>query len=445
MDNLSTYIKGEMRRYERKPYGKSIEYSVDVLDRNEQKKLNLRGDGIDISDVGIGIQTDYPLAPGHTLWFENEIEKAGIVRWCVRLDNTYRAGIWLDTKVRYSRSLSKVIKEEVSFTVEKKEEYTKLLNGSIEKFNNQLEDIEKRCNGMEKHEEIMKEITRSMNDMVSVCEKYEQGVNYDRAMIKNAQIKFREKTNYIFSKSYFFNRARTWPHGYQGDYKTLEGIYRNIPLSGGIGYYMDRSFLDAPLAKGVRNRIKRIEELLRDEIMKREEQSVLNIACGSCRELMGSTTEIGESKAKIICVDNDNDAIAFAQNRLSYTDILPHIELYKYNALRMFDYELNKMEFGMQDIIYSVGYFDYLPNDFLTKMLNALYALLNPGGRLIGAFKDSGHYRAQEYHWLVDWDGFLQRTKDDFDKLFYHAGIPDNKLSISREETGVIIFYVATK
>lgn len=434
MDNLSTYIKGEMRRYERRPYGKSIEYSMDVLDRNEQKKLNLRGNAIDISDVGIGIQTDYPLTPGHTLWFENGIEKTGIVKWCVKLDNTYRAGIWLDTVI-YSKSLS----------VEKKEEYIKLLNGSIERFNSQLEDIEKRCNGMENNEEIMKEITRSMNNMVSVCEKYEQGVNYDRAMIKNAQIKFREKTNPIMSKSYSINRTRTWPQGYQGDYKTLEGIYRNIPLSEGIGYYMDRSFLNAPLAKGVRNRIKRIEEILRDEISQREEQSVLNIACGSCRELMGLTTEISESKAKIVCVDNDNDAIAFAQNRLSYTDILSQIEFYKYNALRMFDYELNKMEFGMQDIIYSVGYFDYLPSGFLTKMLNALYGLLNPGGRLIGAFKDSGHYRAQEYHWFVDWDGFLQRTKDDFDSLFYHAGIPDNKLSISRDETGVIIFYVATK
>lgn len=438
MDNLSTYIKGEMRRYERRPYGKSIEYSMDVLDRNEQKKLNLRGNAIDISDVGIGIQTDYPLAPGHTLWFENGIEKTGIVKWCVKLDNTYRAGIWLDTVI-YGKSLS-VEK------VEKKEEYTKLLNGSIERFNSQLEDIEKRCNGMEKPEEIMKEITRSMNNMVSVCEKYEEGVNYDRAMIKNAQIKFREKTNPIMSKSYSINRTRTWPQGYQGDYKVLEGIYRNTPLSEGIGYYLDRYMLSSSLAEGVRERIVKLSEILKEELTKRQNPKVLDIACGSCREVFELVPEIEKSGAKFTCIDLDSDVINFASNRLSYTGIpLDQIEFLKYNALRMFDHELNMQEFGMKDIIYSVGYFDYLPDDFLVKILHSLYMLLNPGGKLIAAFKDADLYKHQPYHWFVDWNGFLQRNIEDFDRIFHQAGIHRDTLSKSRVKSGVIIFYVATK
>ena len=44
----------------------------------------------------------------------------------------------------------------------------------------------------------------------------------------------------------------------------------------------------------------------------------------------------------------------------------------------MFDHELNMSEFGMQDIIYSVGFFDYLESDFLvTTMLKASYACSN--------------------------------------------------------------------
>ena len=99
----------------------------------------------------------------------------------------------------------------------------------------------------------------------------------------------------------------------------------------------------------------------------------------------------------------------------------------------------------MQDIIYSVGYFDYLPDDFLAKMLNALYILLNPGGKLIAAFKDADCYKPQPYHWFGDWDGFLQRTVDDFERLLYQAKIPNSALSVSREKSGVIIFYTVTK
>ncbi len=40
--------------------------------------------------------------------------------------------------------------------------------------------------------------------------------------------------------------------------------------------------------------------------------------------------------------------------------------------------------------------------------------MLNPGGILITSFKDAARYRHQEYHWIVDWDGFLQRTEEDF-------------------------------
>jgi cyclopropane fatty-acyl-phospholipid synthase-like methyltransferase len=106
---------------------------------------------------------------------------------------------------------------------------------------------------------------------------------------------------------------------------------------------------------------------------------------------------------------------------------------------------MNLKEFGMQDLIYSVGFFDYLPSDFLVNLFRSLYALLNPGGKLIASFKDASRYRYQEYHWVFDWDGFLQRTEQDFRNILSDAGIPDTKISESREDSGVIVFYVITK
>ncbi|MEW6001693.1 MAG: methyltransferase domain-containing protein [Nitrospirota bacterium] len=308
-----------------------------------------------------------------------------------------------------------------------------------------LRSIEKEIeSGGTEPEKTYNKIINVINDFLQKAERFEHEIG-DKEIIKNAQIDFRLKTNHIFSKSYCINRTRTWPQGHQGDYKTLEGVYRNIPLSEGIGYYLDLVSLNLPLAEAVRNRIKKLEEILKDEIIKRKGPAILNIACGSCRELMGIASEIRESKAKIICIDNDNDALAFAQNRLSYTGILPQVELRKYNALRMFDDELNMSEFGKQDIIYSVGLFDYLPSEFLIKMLRALYKLLNPGGKLIAAFKDANQYKSQVYHWIGDWDGFLQRNEEDFRDILYDAKIPHSAIEESREDTGIIIFYIITK
>jgi SAM-dependent methyltransferase len=217
-------------------------------------------------------------------------------------------------------------------------------------------------------------------------------------------------------------------------------------MSAGIGYYLDKYILDWPLAHGLRGRLERLTELLREELTTRKDLKVLDIACGSCREVSMLVPEIKKSKAQFTCIDLDGDALDFAVNRLAPANLVPEqIKLTKYNALRMFDHDIANAEFGPQDIIYSVGYFDYLPDDFLVKLLRSLYALLNPGGKLIAAFKDAERYRSQEYHWIADWDGFLQRTEKDFERLLGEAGIPAKAMTMTRDRTGIIVFYSATK
>ena len=124
--------------------------------------------------------------------------------------------------------------------------------------------------------------------------------------------------------------------------------------------------------------------LLKDELISRSNLKVLDVACGSCREVFELAPEIKSSGAKFTCVDLDPAALDFALDRFAYAGLSEeHVELVQYNALRMFDLETAQTEFGMQDIIYSIGFFDYLPDDFLVKLLNSLYMLLNPGGKLI--------------------------------------------------------------
>jgi SAM-dependent methyltransferase len=329
---------------------------------------------------------------------------------------------------------------------EASEKYISYLEVATDQYMDALEDIERRCTKPDADSEsIFQDLTALNESMLQVCEQFENSVN-DEAAIKAERVAFRDKTDPILSKSYSVNRVRTWPQGYQGDYKTIEVIYRNTPMSEGIGYYLDKYMLSSTLGVGVRERMRKLAELLKTEMINRRSPKVLDIACGSCRELHEIVPEIEKAGAHFKCIDLDSEALDFALNRLSYAGLSPkRAEFIQYNAIRMFDYETAISAFGMQDIIYSVGYFDYLPDDFLVKLLNTLYLMLNSGGKLIAAFKDANRYRPQAYHWFANWDGFLQRTQDDFDRIFQKAEIPNSALSMARVNSGSIIFYIATK
>jgi extracellular factor (EF) 3-hydroxypalmitic acid methyl ester biosynthesis protein len=329
---------------------------------------------------------------------------------------------------------------------EKNEKYISYLEATTDQYVEALRNIERRFIKQEGDiDGLVQELIVLNESMLQVCEQFEKSVN-DKATIKAARVAFRDKTEPIFSKSYGANRARTWPQGYQGDYKTIEFLYRNTPMSEGIGYYLDKYMLSSTLAVGVRERMLKLAELLKTELINRQHPKVLDIACGSCREVHEIVPEIEKTGAHIKCIDLDSEALDFALNRLSYAGLSSdRAEFIQYNALRMFDYETAVSAFGMQDIIYSVGYFDYLADDFLAKLLNTLYLMLKPGGKLIAAFKDANRYRSQLYHWPANWDGFLQRTQDDFERVLHQAEIPGSALSTTRVNSGAIIFYTAEK
>ncbi len=329
---------------------------------------------------------------------------------------------------------------------EEQEHYTLLLGQAIERYLDGLRDAERRINKGEGDGEAMAaEIAGLTDAMLRVCAQFEQEVR-DEAVLKSTRSYFRKRTHSLLSKSYNINRCRTWPRGHQGDYYTLEVAYRNTPLSDGIGYYLDRYLLNLPLAHAVRNRIERLSGLLREELTARQNARVLDIACGSCRELQEVLPEIRSSNAQVTCIDLDNEALSFGMDRLLPAELHPDQLLFvNYNALRLFDLEIAEAEFGSQDVIYSVGLFDYLPDEFLVKLLRTLYALLRPGGKLIMAFKDADRYASQPYHWLVDWDGFLQRRLPDFERLLAGAAIPSSAVATERDDSGAIIFYSAVK
>ena len=83
----------EKRAAERTPFNEKIDFLLPINDFRAITTLSLSCNAIDISSTGMGIVVDYPIEPGHVLRFNRFTHPFGIVRWCRKLDENYRAGV----------------------------------------------------------------------------------------------------------------------------------------------------------------------------------------------------------------------------------------------------------------------------------------------------------------------------------------------------------------
>ena len=265
----------------------------------------------------------------------------------------------------------------------------------------------------------------------------------DPVALKKAQQEFREKIAPWFDQSWFMQRAKEKPRGYPGDYETLTGIYEQKPKTTGFGGYLDRYFLESDLARAVRGRLEGIQKfLIRETLNRAERVSILDVASGPGREYAVGFTS-AQAGISLKCVDTDEQALEYLKSHVD-PSLLDSGDLscYRYNALKMSSAKANLETFGECDIIYSVGLCDYIPDRYLIKILQGWRESVSPTGIVYVAFKDATQYVAAEYQWHVDWF-FYERTESDCRELFAAAGYNVDKLEMFRDETNIIMNFVA--
>jgi hypothetical protein len=80
-DTPNDETSGEKRKHERMSCTKVARYSVSIFYDWELKSA-LIADIIDISEGGVGIRTDFPVATGNVIKFTKGVpDKRGIVKW----------------------------------------------------------------------------------------------------------------------------------------------------------------------------------------------------------------------------------------------------------------------------------------------------------------------------------------------------------------------------
>lgn len=88
-------LKREKRQYARMSCSRITRYSVHIF-YNWELKSGLVADIINMSEGGVAIKTNYPLAVGNMIKFEEGFQnRKGIVKWWNKYEEKYKAGIKL--------------------------------------------------------------------------------------------------------------------------------------------------------------------------------------------------------------------------------------------------------------------------------------------------------------------------------------------------------------
>jgi hypothetical protein len=297
-------------------------------------------------------------------------------------------------------------------------------------------------------DETSEKMIKATNDILKKGDKLEQYLD-DKELIKKIKNIFRLTGAPYGLKSKAVQHALFKPGGYPGDYELLEFIYNNVPTSEHLGYCVDRTFLADGYARAVNARKDLMKETLK-KYLKSMEQSdkpveILNIACGAARDLRELFKEESfnfKSEIKFTLIDKSTDALNFSREKL--TGIHKNVSFDFLNH-SVYDYLKEPATYSKilknKDMAYSIGLADYIPEEPLRAQTKFFFDLLNPGGLLIIAHKDSKNYHPLTPDWWADWT-FHLRNEDEVVDIIKTSGIKNYSLKVEREKKTNIIFFL---
>ena len=174
------------------------------------------------------------------------------------------------------------------------------------------------------------------------------------------------------------------PRGYPGDAVLMDFIYGSgssaatLASSSEMGRAIFRQISQNPAFPAIRGRRDVLAQ--RIEAACRESQTcrILSVACGHLRE--GGVLRKREMPrpARFVALDQDEQSLALVASEHSRSVV----ECLCEPAIRLLS---SHFDIGAFDLIYSAGLYDYLPDEFSTRLLQGLVRRLAPGGALLVA------------------------------------------------------------
>jgi len=240
----------------------------------------------------------------------------------------------------------------------------------------------------------------------------------------------------ILDSSLMHYRMRHKPLGYAGDYLLIDWMYTKKTKPSGIGHHWDEVFHLYQGSRAVCNRKDMCEKVLRETASEKSYSfNVLNIGCGSCRDMYEAIDHLprGEGEIGLLhCVDQDPEALIYAKSLMSGFQNKKQVVWECRNALRL------RPEVKY-DLIWSAGLFDYLNDRLVVFLLSRMWSWLKSGGRIVfGNFHPRNPSRFPMElcgQWFL-----IHRTEHDLMELVKTAGIPASNASVRSEPLGINLF-----
>ncbi|MEL6364274.1 MAG: PilZ domain-containing protein [Pseudomonadota bacterium] len=272
----------------------------------------------------------------------------------------------------------------------------------------------------------------------------------DRSVITAAKIYTERTITPILVAEDTWRRAYEKPLGYPGDYLAMDAIYANETR----GRTLFEKFLHQLVqhtGRGLVSRMRKIEAILAEGQRAStisEPFRAMSIGCGPAREIVNrlNIANVGTQQVFTL-IDQDEDALALATSRCrsAIARAARGDDVIGYNSSFMDVLRKRTMFFQLplQNLVYSVGVFDYLSEKLSRSLVRRLAKLLKPGGRLVVAnLNASEHGMMWQTAALLDWELYY---RDSAEMLAMADGLDDIEPSVETDALGMVEFLILRK
>ena len=200
----------------------------------------------------------------------------------------------------------------------------------------------------------------------------------------------------------FTLHAYSKPRGYPGDAELLDFIYGK-PIGrtaqGQEGAEIMRFTLNSPAPRAVRFRREYLARLIDDTADRHAGARILSIAAGHLREVELSSAIARSLVGEIVAFDQDEESLKVIDRDYAHLPIRTVPGSVRHLLA-------GKAGMGYFHLVYAAGLFDYLEDEVAKRLIQRMWAMTFPGGRVMIAnfmpdIPDVGYMEAFMDWWLI--------------------------------------------
>ena len=195
------------------------------------------------------------------------------------------------------------------------------------------------------------------------------------------------------------------PRGYPGDAVLMDFIYGSgssravLESSSDLGRSIFRQISRNPAFPAIQGRRDLFARRIEAACQENRSYRILSVACGHLREGVVLRKREMPRPARFVALDQDEESLALVACEYEESGV----ECLCESAIRLLSHHF---DIGVFDFIYSAGLYDYLSDEFSTRLLDGLVRRLAPGGTLLvanmlPAIPACGYMEAVMDWWLI--------------------------------------------